>query len=104
MEKKRGDLAAFRAEVSQRRKTKEVHGDSRGREGGQPVSSSLTPGEGDVTIRQEIRAASGHILKCCFLYNLNLQQTDTAGFISYIKMPLSATAEKEEEEEEEEKK
>lgn len=74
-----------------------MHGDS---EAGQLVSSSLTSGEGDVTIRQEKRAATGHMLKCCFLYDMNLQQTDTPAFISYIKAPLFAAAEDEEAEEE----
>lgn len=77
-----------------------MHG---GSEAGQLVSSSLTSSEGDVTIRQEKRATAGHMLKCCFLYNLNLQQTDTAAFISYIKTPLFAAAAAEDEEVEEEK-
>lgn len=62
-----------------------MHGDS---EAGQLVSSSLTSGEGDVTIRQEKRPMTGHMLKCSFLYDLNVQQTDTLAFISYIKTLL----------------
>lgn len=62
-------------------------------EAGQTVSSSLTSGEGDVTIRQELRVTTGYKLECCFLYNLNLQQTDTAAFISYCNTPCIAAAE-----------
>lgn len=65
-------------------------------EAGPQVSSSLTSGEGDVTIRQQLRAATGHMLECCFLYNLNLQPTDTAAFISYVNAPGIAAAEGEE--------